>query len=476
LSLRKRIEDKSAKVCVLGLGYVGLPLAAGLAEAGYFVTGLDIDEAKTRSIQQGHSYIQDVPSQALAELVTSGRLSATTDYEIVAEMDVVFICVPTPFDAMKAPDLSAIIAAATGIAVRLQPGQLIILQSTTYPGTTEDEVLPILEKSGLRAGRDFHLAFSPERINPGDKVYHVGNLPKVVGGLTPQCTELARLLLERLSPAVHVVSSPRAAEMSKLLENIFRSVNIAMVNELALLCERMGIDIWEVIHAAATKPFGFMPFYPGPGTGGHCIPVDPYYLSWKAREYDFYTKFIELAAEVNQMMPYHVLDLVYAGLNSQGKVLRDSQVLVLGVAFKRDVDDARNSPAQRIIELLLQRGAHVQYSDPYVPNFHVGHDALYHKEARLTSQALTAELLAQSDCVVIVAGHTCLDYAWVADQCSLVIDTVNATQGVNSPHTLVVRLGAPWCEPSPSSGPRGARSAARPPQHGSSRPCANRGF
>ncbi len=443
---------------MLGLGYVGLPLATGLAEAGFHVTGLDIDETRVRSIGQGRSYIQDVSSQALAPLVASGTLSATTDYDILADMDIVFICVPTPFDAMKAPDLSAIIAAASGIADRLKPGQLIILQSTTYPGTTEDEVLPILERSGLRAGRDFHLAFSPERINPGDKVYHVGNLPKVVGGLTPKCAELAQLLLQHLSPAVHVVSSPRAAEMSKLLENIFRSVNIAMVNELALLCERMGIDIWEVIHAAATKPFGFMPFYPGPGTGGHCIPVDPYYLSWKAREYDFYTKFIELAAEVNQTMPYHVLDLVCGGLNSQGKVLRDAQVLVLGVAFKRDVDDARNSPAQRIIELLLQRGAQVQYNDPYVPRFHVGHSALYPDEAQLTSQPLTAELLAHCDCVVIVAGHTCYDYAWIANQCSLLVDTINATHGVDSQQALVVRLGAPWREPAPPSGAGGPRS------------------
>ena len=457
MSLAQRIADKSAKVCVLGLGYVGLPLATGLAQAGYVVTGLDVDEAKTRSIAQGRSYIQDVSSQALAAVVDAGKLSATTDYDIVADMDVVFICVPTPFDAMKAPDLSAIVAAASGIAERLHRGQLIILQSTTYPGTTEDEVLPILETSGLRAGRDFHLAFSPERINPGDKVYHVGNLPKVVGGLTARCAELARMLLESLSPAVHVVSSPRAAEMSKLLENIFRSVNIAMVNELALLCERMGIDIWEVIHAAATKPFGFMPFYPGPGTGGHCIPVDPYYLSWKAREYDFYTKFIELAAEVNQTMPYHVLDLVCAGLNSQRKVLHDAQVLVLGVAFKRDVDDARNSPAQRIIELLLQRGAHVQYNDPYVPQFQVGHNAWYRDETQLTSQPLTPDLLAQSDCVVIVAGHTCYDYAWIANHCTLLVDTVNATQGLSHPQAMIVRLGAPWREAPPPSAEQGPR-------------------
>jgi UDP-N-acetyl-D-glucosamine dehydrogenase len=443
LTLADRIEDRSAHVCVLGLGYVGLPLAVGLADVGYVVTGLDINQTKVRAIQEGQSYILDVPDHDVARLVAEEHLLATTDYDILADMDVVFICVPTPFDAMKAPDLSAIVAAATGIAERLKPGQLIVLQSTTYPGTTEDKVLPILEQSGLRAGHGFHLAFSPERINPGDKVHHVGNLPKVVGGLTPQCAELARQLLKQLSPEIHVVSSPRAAEMSKLLENIFRSVNIALVNELALLCERMGIDIWEVIQAAATKPFGFMPFYPGPGAGGHCIPVDPYYLSWKAREYDFYTKFIELAAEVNQSMPYHVLDLIGAGLNRQTKVLRGATVLILGVAFKKDVDDARNSPAERIIELLLERGAVVHYNDPYVPRFHIGRSVFYQEEIELASQPLTEGLLEESDCAVIVAGHSCYNYAWIADHCSLLVDTVNATQGIESPRAHIVRLGAP---------------------------------
>lgn len=444
LTLAKRIEDKTAHICVLGLGYVGLPLAVGLAEAGYKVTGLDVDETRVKAIQEGRSYILDVAAQDIAKLVTSKQLWATTDYDILAEVDVVFICVPTPFDAMKAPDLSAVVAAAIGIAKRLRPGQLIILQSTTYPGTTEEEVLPILEQSGLRAGQDFYLAFSPERINPGDKVYHVGNLPKVVGGLTPQCADLARRLLGQLSPAVYVVSSPRAAEMSKLLENIFRSVNIALVNELALLCERMGIDIWEVIQAAATKPFGFMPFYPGPGTGGHCIPVDPYYLSWKAREYDFYTKFIELAAEVNQSMPYHVVDLVIVGLTRHNKVLRGAKILVLGVAFKKDVDDARNSPAERIIELLLERGAQVRYNDPHVPHFRIGHSVFYPEQKELISQALSERLLAESDCVVVVAGHSCYDYAWIANHCSLLVDTVNATQGVQNPRADIVKLGTPW--------------------------------
>jgi UDP-N-acetyl-D-glucosamine dehydrogenase len=288
------------------------------------------------------------------------------------------------------------------------------------------------------------LAFSPERINPGDKVYGVHNLPKVVGGLTPRCADLARRLLGHLSPGVHVVSSPRAAEMSKLLENIFRSVNIALVNELALLCERMGIDIWEVIESASTKPFGFMAFHPGPGTGGHCIPVDPYYLSWKAREYDFYTKFIELAAEVNQSMPYHVVELITAGLNRQGKGLRDARVLVLGVAFKKDVDDARNSPAERIIEGLLQGGAVVVYNDPYVPRFRIARSVFCDSEAALTSSPLTEGILRDSDCVVIAVNHSCYDFGWIADHCSLVVDTVNAMQAVENPRADIVRLGGPW--------------------------------
>jgi len=443
MALLDRIEDRSARVCVLGLGYVGLPLAVGLANVGYDVTGLDSNAEKVAAIQQGRSYIQDVSSHDIAALVASKRFHATSDYAVLTSMDIVFICVQTPFDAMKAPDLSAIIEAATGISQRLQPGQLIILQSTTYPGTTEEKVMPILEQSGLRAGRDFHLAFSPERINPGDKVYHVGMLPKVVGGLTPQCSELSRRLLEALSPKVHVVSSPRAAEMAKLLENIFRSVNIALVNELALLCERMGIDMWEVIEAAATKPFGFMPFYPGPGAGGHCIPVDPYYLSWKAREYDFYTKFIELAAEVNQSMPYHVVELVGAGLNQQGRTLRGAKVLVLGVSFKKDVDDARNSPAERIMELLLGHGVDIRYNDPYVPLFHIG-GSVFHKEGvQLTSTPLDETVLAGSDCVLVVAGHSCYDWSWIAQHCSLLVDSVNATKGLQDTHAEIIRLGSP---------------------------------
>jgi UDP-N-acetyl-D-glucosamine dehydrogenase len=448
-TLAIKIADKSARVAVIGLGYVGLPLATGFAKAGYPVVGLDVDERKIAALNEGRSYIQDVESADVAAMVQAGRLVASSDYEVLREADAIFICVPTPFDAMKAPDLIYIEQAARGIAPRLRPGHLVILQSTTYPGTTEEFVLPILEESGLKAGQEFYLAFSPERINPGDTQFTVENTPKVVGGLTPQCTELARALLAQLFAHVHVVSSPRAAEMSKLLENIFRSVNIALVNELALLSERMGMDLWEVIEAAKTKPFGFMPFYPGPGVGGHCIPVDPYYLSWKAREYDFYTKFIELAAEVNQAMPYHVVDLVAQALSRQGRALDGAQVLVLGVAFKRDIDDARNSPAERVIELLLSRGAAVSYHDPYVPRYRVGRDVFHREECWLESVALTDEALAAADCVIVVAGHKVVDYGRVLRQARLVVDTVNVTHSQPDSGTAeVIRVGAPLPEQS----------------------------
>jgi UDP-N-acetyl-D-glucosamine dehydrogenase len=439
-----KIADKTARVAIIGLGYVGLPLAVGFAKVGYLVLGLDVDQRKLAALREERSYIQDVTTADVAAMVQAGQLVASDDYDLLRDVDVVFICVPTPFDAMKAPDLIFIEQAARGIAPRLKAGQLVILQSTTYPGTTEEFVLPILEESGLKAGVDFYLAFSPERINPGDTHFTVENTPKVVGGLTPQCTELARSLLAQLFAHVHVVSSPRAAEMSKLLENIFRSVNIALVNELALLSERMGIDLWEVIEAAKTKPFGFMPFYPGPGVGGHCIPVDPYYLSWKAREYDFYTKFIELAAEVNQAMPYHVVDLAAQALGGQGKPLEGARILVLGVAFKRDIDDARNSPAERVIELLLKRGVQVSYHDPYVPRYRVGRDVFYQAEHWLESVDLSDAALAAADCVIIVAGHKVVDYGRVVRYAPLVVDTVNATQSLGDQvSALVVRVGAP---------------------------------
>ena len=441
-TLAAKIEGKTARVAVIGLGYVGLPLAVGFAKVGYHVLGLDLDGQKVAALQAGRSYIQDVKEKDIATVIDSGRLIASDDYDLLREVDAILICVPTPFDAMKAPDLGFVEQSARGIAPRLRAEQLIILQSTTYPGTTEEFVLPILEESGLKAGQEFYLAFSPERINPGDKLFTVENTPKVVGGLTSLCTELSRVLLAQLFPHVHVVSSPRTAEMSKLLENIFRSVNIALVNELAILSERMAIDLWEVIEAAKTKPFGFMPFYPGPGVGGHCIPVDPYYLSWKAREFDFYTKFIELAAEVNQAMPYHVVDLVSQALGRFGRPLESAQVLVLGVAFKRDIDDARNSPAERIVELLLRRGAKVSYSDPYVPRFRIGPDVFYREERWLESVELTNQVLESADCVVVIAGHEAVDYAAVVRHARLIVDTVNATAGVAG-RAQIVRIGAP---------------------------------
>ncbi len=440
----RRIEERTARVAVIGIGYVGLPLAVGFAQAGFSVVGVDVDERKVAAVNGGRSYIGDVTDEDLRPHVQAGRLRATTDYEVLREVDAIFICVPTPYDAQRAPDLSFIRAAAEGIRPRLQPGQLVVLQSTTYPGTTEEIVQPILEQSGLRAGVDFYLAFSPERIDPGNRQWTAHNLPKVVGGITPECTRLAADLLRQMGAPVHVVSSPRAAEMTKLLENTFRAVNIALVNELALLAERMGIDFWEVIEAAKTKPFGFMPFYPGPGVGGHCIPVDPYYLSWKAREYDFYTKFIELAAEVNQVMPYHAVDLVAEALSQEGKPLKGAQVLVLGVAFKPDVDDPRNSPAERVIELLLSRGAEVRYHDPYIPRFRVGGDVFYRANAVLESVPLTDEALATADCVVIVTGHRSLDYDRVVRQARVVVDCCNATSGAMPGAAHIVRLGAPF--------------------------------
>jgi UDP-N-acetyl-D-glucosamine dehydrogenase len=444
LELEDKIADGSARICVIGLGYVGLPLAVGFARRGYHVVGLDVDTRKISALVDGRSYIQDVESRAVADMVARGLIQPTTDYEILRQVDAVFICVPTPFDAMKAPDLTFIRSAAEGIAPRLKPGQLIVLQSTTFPGTTEEVVLPILETLGLKAGVDFCLAFSPERIDPGNKVFTAENTPKVVGGLTPLCARLAGSLLGQLTPEICIVSAPRAAEMTKLLENIFRSVNIALVNELALLSERMGIDFWEIIEAAKTKPFGFMTFYPGPGVGGHCIPVDPYYLSWKAREFDFYTKFIELAAEVNQSMPYHVVERIGQALSARRKPLKGARALILGVAFKRDIDDARNSPAERIIELLLNAGAQIVYNDPYVPSYSVGQDVFYRHKVALASQELTPALLARQDVVVIVAGHRVYDYPWIVRHASLVVDTVNATKEVSDGREKIVRIGVPF--------------------------------
>ena len=438
------MSQRDQLVAVIGLGYVGLPLATGLAEVGLNVIGLDIDPRKVERLNRGESHILDVPSAAVDRLVQAGRFTATTDADALRGPDAIFICVPTPFDANRSPDLSFICSAGQAIQPRLRQGHLVVLESTTYPGTTEEVLQPMLESTGLRAGSDFDLAFVPERIDPGQvesRGWTIANTPKVVGGLTPQGAQRAAAILEKMGAPVHVVSSPRTAEMAKLLENTFRNVNIALVNELALLCERMGIDMWEVIGAASTKPYGYMPFRPGPGVGGHCIPIDPLYLSWKAREYDFHTTFIDLAAQVNDDMPYHVVDLIVRGLSKQGRALDGARVLVLGVAFKRDIDDARNSPAERVIELLIRRGASVGYHDPHVPHFRVGGNVFHRRRETFDSVSLTDEAIADAACVVVVTGHTSIDYRRVAGQARLVVDTCNAVPRDAS--GAIVRLGTP---------------------------------
>ncbi len=443
--LLDKIKNKTAVVGVVGLGYVGLPLAVASGEIGFSVIGVDLSAEKTAQLNKGVSYIPDVSSATVRQLAQAGQFKAYSSFSPLQEADVIFICVPTPFDAQKAPDLSYIKSAVASIAQILRPGQLIILQSTTYPGTTTEIVLPILNKSGLTVGQNFYLAFSPERIDPGQvgsSGYDVHNTPKVVGGVTPACTQHAAEFLASITPQIYTVSSPAVAEMSKLLENTFRSVNIALVNELTLLSDRMEIDIWEVIDAAKTKPFGFMPFYPGPGVGGHCIPVDPYYLSWKAREFDFYTKFIELAAEVNSGMSYFTVEKITQALNESGKTLQGAKILVLGVAFKRDIDDARNSPAQRIIELLLKAGAQVTYHDPHVAQFSVGGNVFLKETKPVKRVTLTEETLKQADCVTIITGHSNIDYRWVAQHSRLLLDAVNVTGEFSNKQSNIVRLGA----------------------------------
>ncbi len=405
------------------------------ARAGFHAVGIDVDPDRVHRINAGESYITDVGSDDLASLVRSGNLTASNNPAELARADVIFICVPTPATKAKAPDVSYIEEACEEIARHLRLGQLIVLESTTYPGTTEEVMLPILQRSGLMAGRDFFVAFSPERVDPGNKSFDTRTTPKVVGGITPLCAELTKTAFQQFIDAekIHIVSSPKAAEMTKLLENTFRAVNIALVNELTVLCDRMGINIWEVIDAASTKPFGYMPFYPGPGVGGHCIPVDPYYLSHKAREYDFITKFIEHAAEVNLSMPDYVTRRVAEALNECDRSVRDARILVLGAAFKRDVNDARNSPALRVMELLLKDGARVSYNDPYIPQVTVS-DGHYSKKSRtveLQSVELTEETLSSSDCVVITAAHRAYDFGWVVRHAPLIVDTVNATRGLS---------------------------------------------
>jgi UDP-N-acetyl-D-glucosamine dehydrogenase len=434
MKLEEKIRNRSCKVGVIGLGYVGLPLAVEFAEQGLDVVGIDASKERTDAVMLSKSYIGDVSDDRLAPLVKRGRLLASTDYEKLYECDAVNICVPTPFTASKDPDISYIIAASEGILKTLHEGQLVILKSTTYPETTEGVVLPILSKSGLKVGKDFYLAFSPERIDPGNKVYTTKNTPMVVGGVTPECTRLATLLFGQICEKTYPVSSPRVAEMSKLLENIFRSVNIALVNELACFCERMeNIDIWEVIAAASTKPFGFMPFYPGPGIGGHCILIDPYYLSWKAREYDFHTSFIELAAKTNESMPYYVSHKVIEALSEAGICASRAKVLVLGVAFKRDIADIRNSPALKIMAILENRVGELSYNDPYVKKVEVAN--------REYESVDLEEELAGADCVVITTDHTVYDYERIVQRAKFVVDARNATNGVKAKKENVAKLG-----------------------------------
>jgi UDP-N-acetyl-D-glucosamine dehydrogenase len=432
-ALRARLGDGRATVGVVGLGYVGLPLAVELARAGLRVTGIDSDGERVRAVTRGDSYVEDVPGGAVAELVREGRLRATSAWDAAATLDAIVICVPTPFTPNREPDLSFVRAAVAEVARRLRPGQLVVLESTTYPGTTEEVLLPAFEAGGLRAGRDFALAYSPERVDPGNRDYHVGNTPKLVGGVTPACTALAQALYEKAVVKVVPVSSPRVAETAKLLENIFRNVNIALVNELAMLCDRMGVDVWEVVEAAATKPFGFMSFRPGPGVGGHCIPVDPIYLAWKAKEYDFYTNFVTRAAEVNANMPYFVVEKLARLLARQGGGVRGSRVIVLGVSFKRDIADARNSPALKLIELLEARGLDVSYHDPYVPELRLG-------ARKLVSVPLEPDVIGGADCIVIHTDHAVIDYEAVVAHARLVFDTRNATRDVRQDRAKVVRL------------------------------------
>jgi UDP-N-acetyl-D-glucosamine dehydrogenase len=439
LGMLSRIEDRTARVGVVGLGYVGLPLTLLFSDQRFQVTGFDIDRRKIEILSEGGSYIYRI-SPADIQAAKEHGFGATSDYSLVEQMDAVIICVPTPLNDHHEPDMSFIVSTVESIAPHVQPGQLIILESTTYPGTTEEVVIPILERKnakGLhvyRNGSDhddsFYVAFSPEREDPGNNTVARMDIPKVIGGVSPMATELAAKLYGSIFHHTVPVSSPAVAEMTKLLENIYRCVNIAMVNELKLLCLRMGIDIWEVIEAASTKPFGFQPFYPGPGLGGHCIPIDPFYLSWKAKEWDFRTRFIELAGEINTNMPYHVVDSVTAALSRQMKSLNGSRVLVLGVAYKKDIDDLRESPSLTIIELLKAKGARVDYNDPYFPV--VGRGRKYD----LNMQSVSLEKIDEYDCVLIVTDHSDYDYAQIVQRSKLVVDTRNATRGIRSPNIV----------------------------------------
>src|SRR5579884_1276801 len=423
-TLRDGISSRSLHVGIIGLGYVGLPLATTFAEVGFHVTGIDVDSNKVDAANRGESYIPDIASSTLQSLLASKRIDFTTDFAVLDDIDAVSICVPTPLRKTRDPDISYIISALQQVRAHLHPGQLIVLESTTYPGTTDEVLLPELESTGLKVGVDFFLAFSPERIDPGNPDFETRNTPKVVGGITPACTQLAQAFYSGAIEKVVPVSSTRIAEMTKLLENTFRAVNIGLVNEIAIICEKLNINVWEVIDAAATKPFGFMRFLPGPGLGGHCIPVDPHYLSWKLKTLDYTARFIELAAEVNSSMPHYVVNKINQALNEQKRSMNGSTILVLGVAYKRNVGDMRESPAIDIIQDLLARKAVVLYNDEYVPSLTVG-------GATLRSQPLSSGLLQAADCVVIVTDHNYYDVSWIVNEARCIVDTRNMTHGYN---------------------------------------------
>ena len=440
-SLLEKIQNRRARAGVVGLGYVGLPLAVELASAGLRTTGIDLDAGKVRSITDGRSYIPDVSTDQVKKLSGAGQLVATTDFAVVRELDTINICVPTPLRKTRDPDMSFIVSAVESIAAHLHPGMLICLESTTYPGTTDEVVQPILEATGLQVGQDVYLAFSPERVDPGNPTFNTKNVPKVVGGVTGDCRDLATALYSCAVDTVVPVSSTRVAEMVKLLENTFRAVNIGLVNELALMCDRMNIDIWEVVEAAKTKPFGFMAFYPGPGLGGHCIPIDPFYLSWKAKQSGFDPRFIELAGHINGSMPHYVAEKVGDALNTRRKSINGAEILIAGVAYKRDIDDVRESPALDVMGLLQVKGARLSYIDPYVPEVHARD---WPGRTTLKSVELAPGVFRRYDCVVIVTDHRAFDYQAMVAEASLIVDTRNAIRD-SAPH--VFKLGARAAEP-----------------------------
>ena len=433
--MKEKIRAREARIGIVGLGYVGMPLAVEFARAGFRVTGIDVDPRKVASLQQKRSYIQDVSSEALREVMEMGTFTSTTDFGIVRKLDAVIICVPTPLRKTRDPDISYIVSALEEVSPRVHRGMLVVLESTSYPGTTEEILLPSLQESGLKVGVDFFLAFSPERVDPSNVKFGIRNTPKVVGGITPVCGRIAAYLYQHAVDRVVPVSSARAAELAKLLENTFRSVNIGLVNEMALMCDRLDLDVWEVIDAAATKPFGFMPFYPGPGLGGHCIPIDPHYLSWKLRTLDYQARFIELAADINGQMPHHVLARIVDALNARKKALRGARILVVGVAYKRDTNDTRESPALDLIRLLRERGAVVAFHDPLVPYLP---DGPYGKGGK--SAPLSGASLGRHDCAVIVSDHSTIDYQRLVDGSRIVVDTRNATRSVRRGRSKIVKL------------------------------------